>query len=370
MKTFTMAIPIIKIVGNSCNLRCSYCYYNETDQSIGSVMSYELLEEFLVQYMKLFNGRLIFIWFGGEPLLAGLSFFRKIIDIQMKFADKNQEIQNFIQTNATLISHKWASFLKQYKFRVGISLDGNEESHNQFRWTYNKKGSFEYVMRGLKILREYGIEPGVIQTVTTENLKRSKENFDFFTRTLGIKKWGMNIYNDIRHENKTMAGQSLTNNQLALFLIDQINFWLKKGDPDLEIREIEDRICAILGKIPRTCILNGSCAGYFCIERDGKIYPCDKSSGRDELLLGDISKQSLIEILNGTSRLVYAQKLTALPIECRSCQWQRVCNNGCTMQRSGGIDGKYYFCEAQKTVFTYLQSKLSELGYFIKRKEV
>jgi uncharacterized protein len=332
-----------------------------------SAMSYELLEKFLVQYMELFNGRLIFIWFGGEPLLAGLPFFSKIIEIQAKLANKNQEIRNHIQTNGTLINHEWARFFKKYKFRVGMSLDGDEETHDRFRRMHDKKGSFKYVMRGLKILREYDIEPGIIQTITADNLKRSKENFDFFTKTLGIKKWGMNIYNDIRLENKATAGQSLTNDQLASFLIEQIDFWLEERDPKLEIREIEDRIYAVFGKIPKTCTLNGSCAVYFCIESDGKVYPCDKSSGREELLLGDISKQPLIEILNGAARLSYAQKVATLPTECHSCQWQKVCNNGCTMQRSGSINGKYYFCDAQKTVLAYLKSKLLELGYLDKK---
>lgn len=360
------AIPIIKIVGNSCNLRCGYCYYIGTDQSVKPFMSYELLEKFLTQYMEIFKGRLIFIWHGGEPLLAGLPFFSKIIEIQEILADDNQEIQNHIQTNATLITHEWGHFFKKYDFRVGVSLDGDKESHNRFRQKYGKNGSFEYVIRGIKILREYDIEPGIIQTITTDNLRKTRDNFDFFTKSLGIKKWGTNIYNDIYSENEVMIGQSLTNNQLAAFLTEQFDLWLQQEDPNLVIREIEDRIFSIFGKRARTCTSNGSCAQYFCIEQDGKIYPCDKSSGRQELLLGDISKQSLLEVLNSDDRLTYAQKVNTLPIECRSCQWRQSCNNGCTMQRTGGIDGKYYFCEAQKIFFAYLQSKLSGLGYLLK----
>ncbi len=96
-------IPIIKVVGDFCNLRCRYCFYNTADQLIRHVMSDELLEKFLVQYMELFTGRLIFIWHGGEPLLAGLPFFQKIVDLQGRELKEGQIIQNTIQTNATLI---------------------------------------------------------------------------------------------------------------------------------------------------------------------------------------------------------------------------------------------------------------------------
>lgn len=356
-------IPIIKIVGNSCNLRCDYCYYHRTNQSLRSFMSYDLLEMFLTQYMELFKGRLIFIWFGGEPLLAGISFFNKIIEIQAKLVDKNQEIQNHIQTNATLINHEWARFLKKYKFRVGVSLDGDKESHDRFRKMNNGNGSFENVMRGIKILHEHGIYPGIIQTITADNLKRSEENFSFFTETLCIKKWGTNIYNDIRSENKVMFGQSITNDQLISFLTKQIDLWLKQKDSSLVIREVEDRIFPIFGKMAKTCTSNGSCARYFCVEQDGNIYPCDKSSGQQDLLLGDLSKQSLVEILKGDARISYVHKVNTLPIECLSCQWQKACGNGCSMQRSNGVGGKYYFCEVQKIVFPYLKSKLLELGY-------
>ena len=366
-------IPIIKIVGNSCNLRCDYCFYHETDQSTNCCMSYELLEKFLIEYMNLFVGHLVFIWHGGEPLLAGLPFFRKIIEIQSQTIKNNQEIQNLIQTNATLINEEWAEFFKEYDFKVGISLDGDKKSHDRFRKNCNSKGSFDQVLRGTKILRAHNIEPGIIQTLTASNLSQTQENFNFFTKTIGAKGWSTNIYLDINNENQIMSDQSLTNKQLAIFLIDQIDLWLDRDDPMLKIREVENFTSAIFGKKSPSCAFNGHCARYFCLEHDGKVYPCDRSSGRPDLLLGDMSKQSLLEILNSAKRLDYAERVNNLPLECLSCEWQKSCNNGCTMHRVGGVDGKYYFCEARKIVFTYLKNKILKIGFYnksAKRKEV
>lgn len=355
--------PIIKVVGNSCNLRCDYCFYNTTDQSTGCLMSYELIEKFLVEYSQLFARRLMFIWHGGEPLLAGLSFFRKIVEIQSRISKTDQIIQNSIQTNATLLNEEWAEFFKEYNFTIGISLDGDRESHNRFRKTCNGKGSFEQAMRGIKILRRYGIKPGFIQTLTVDNLSRTRENFNFFANVIGTEKWSVNVYRNVCTENQSMLGQSLTNKQLAAFLIDQIELWLAKNDSHLRIREIENFIFAMFGKKARDCSFNGRCSNYFCLEYDGRIYPCDRSSGCSDLLLGDISKQPLLEVLNGPKRLMYAGRVNSLPAECLACEWQKSCNNGCTMHRVGSIDGRYYFCEARKTVFTYLRDRMSGLGF-------
>ncbi len=366
---FKTMIPIIKIVGNSCNLRCGYCFYSTTDQSTNCRMNYELLRKFLVEYMQLFTDRFMFIWHGGEPLLAGLSFFRRIVEIQSQITRNNQVIQNFIQTNATLINEEWAKFFKEYNFKVGVSLDGNEKSNNRFRKNYNGKGSFNQIMRGIKILRNHNIKPGIIQTLTSDNLSQTKENFNFFTNIVGARGWSTNIYLDKNNENRMMPGQSLTNKQLTTFLIDQINLWLAQNDSKLKIREIENFISAMFNKKPSSCAFNGSCAGYFCLEYDGKIYPCDRSSGYPDLLLGDISKQPLLEVLNSAERLSYVERINNLPSECFSCEWQKSCNNGCTMHRVKDIDGKYYFCEARKTVFAYLREKISELDFDKKRQK-
>ena len=77
-----VAIPIIKVVSDFCNLRCRYCFYNTRDQLTRTVMSDELLEKFVVEYMELFSGHLFFIWHGGEPLLASLPFFERIVELQ------------------------------------------------------------------------------------------------------------------------------------------------------------------------------------------------------------------------------------------------------------------------------------------------
>lgn len=351
-------VPIIKVVGDFCNLRCRYCFYNPVDQSTRYVMSDELLEKFLGQYMGLFTGHLIFIWHGGEPLLAGLPFFQKVVDLQTKNLRDGQIIQNTIQTNATLVDAEWAEFFKAHGFRVGVSLDGDKENHDHFRLNHGGGGSFDRVMRGIEILRRHGIEPGIIQTLTHDNVSRAKEDFNFFANVLGTKSWGVNDYLDVAGVNKAMLDQTITNEELTQFLKTYIDLWLVQDNPNLRVREIENFISGVFSKRAPNCTFNGSCTGFFCLEYDGRVYPCDRLSNRPELLFGDLSQQSLLEILNGPTRLRYAEDVNSLHPECAVCEWQKACHNGCTMHRVDGIRGKYYYCETRKAIFAYLKEKV------------
>lgn len=351
-------VPIIKVAGDFCNLRCRYCFYNTKDQSTPHVMRDELLEKFISDYMELFTGNLLFIWHGGEPLLAGLPFFEKVLALQVKYFRAGQKIRNTIQTNATLIDDEWARFFKMHGFGVGVSLDGDKESHDRFRLSYGGRGSFDQVTKGIAILRRHGVEPGIIQTLTHANVGRAKEDFHFFADILGIKSWGVNDYLDIESINRAMLNQTITNEELTKYLKTYVDFWLAQDDTDLRIREIENFIYGVFGKQAPNCTFNGTCTAFFCLEYDGRIYPCDRLSNRSDLLFGNLAQQSLLEILNGPTRLKYAEAVNSLHPDCAVCEWQKACHNGCTMHRVGGVGGKYYYCETRKAIFAYLKEKV------------
>lgn len=227
-----LMVPIIKVVGDFCNLRCTYCFYHTRDQQTYHVMKKDLLERFLAQYMDLFGGNLMFIWHGGEPLLAGRNFFENVVVTQARLhRSHHSSVVNLIQTNATLVDEQWARFFKEHEFRVGVSLDGDAESHDRFRKKYDGQGSFEEVRRGIEILRHHGLEPGIIQTLTHETIPRVREDFRFFTDILGAKGWGTNHYLDLQKMNERMSEQTITPQELTEYLKALIDLWLEEDNP-------------------------------------------------------------------------------------------------------------------------------------------
>lgn len=351
---------IICIVGDYCNLRCLYCFHRWKDQGRKQIMSSKLLEKFIREFLYLPLPIYIFSWHGGEPLLAGLDFFETAIELQNQYKEERQIIQNLVQTNGTLIDDEWALFFKNHNFGIGVSLDGNRETHDHFRVDKNGKGTFNKTMEGIKILRKHGIEPGILQTLTRNNISRAEESFQFFIDDLGIKNLGVNPYFDIVGLNKLMSDQKVTNKEFTTFLKTYIELWLERDDPNLRIREIDNFIGAVLRKPTHYCRLNGLCWTTFCINYNGEIYPCDPFLDQREFFCGDLTKQSLLEIFTGSLWQETIGKIDNLPPECRACKWQSVCHNGCSYLRVGGIEGKYYYCQAQKEIFAYLEKVTRE----------
>ena len=66
-----------------------------------------------------------YIWHGGEPLLAGEQFFRKVVSLQKKYYDKAiTRCGNTIQTNGTLLKSRFIEFCRENRINLGISYEG------------------------------------------------------------------------------------------------------------------------------------------------------------------------------------------------------------------------------------------------------
>lgn len=73
-------------------------------------MSDEVLESYIKGYIEAQPGQdVIFAWQGGEPTLAGLPFFKKVIALQQQYA-AGKRIENAFQTNGTYLPTSGASF--------------------------------------------------------------------------------------------------------------------------------------------------------------------------------------------------------------------------------------------------------------------
>ena len=130
---------MLKPIGSVCNLRCAYCYYLEKKDLYAEVknhtLSIELLEKFIEQYINSQTMQeVLFTWHGGETLMRSISFYRKAIDLQKKYAG-GRIISNSIQTNGTLLTDEWCKFFKENNFLVGISIDGPQHCHDRYRKT-------------------------------------------------------------------------------------------------------------------------------------------------------------------------------------------------------------------------------------------
>ena len=190
-------------------------------------------------------------------------------------------------------------------------------------------------------------------------MKKIRNDFNFFYNSLGLKGWSINICDESYKHEFSLNTSKISAKEVGKYYKTLIDLWISKNDPNLRIREIENFISGILGLRSKNCSFNGTCGNYICIDFDGKIYPCDRFSNDDRFILGDLSWQSLGQIISGQKMQNFKKYVSERPVECKNCRWQNFCNNGCTAMRSS-FSGKYIFCEARKATFEYL----TELGFF------
>ncbi|MFH1445129.1 MAG: radical SAM protein [Nanoarchaeota archaeon] len=145
-------------LGNSCNLKCIYCYLEKNT----SLMSFETINDALEQFHdgfvkgKLKNAQIAIA--GGEPLLYKDRVKHIFIKSKMLFKEDFNKVIFFIITNGTLIDDDLLKFIKTNKINVlfQISIDGNEDIHNKRRMYADGKGTYNTIIKNLKRVAEYG----------------------------------------------------------------------------------------------------------------------------------------------------------------------------------------------------------------------
>src|ERR1051325_11713378 len=103
---------LIKPASAVCNLDCEYCFYLDRDADPyksmpARRMTNETLERLVDTYLFYSYPNSTFAFQGGEPTLAGLPFFERLVQLQKQYGRDGQSVSNALQTNGTLIEKSW-----------------------------------------------------------------------------------------------------------------------------------------------------------------------------------------------------------------------------------------------------------------------
>jgi uncharacterized protein len=361
----------IKPVGARCNLRCSYCYYLEKSDIYGSnvpfVMDDKTLENCIKQFFTASSGdTVLFTWHGGEPLLAGIDFYKKALSIQKKYLPQGKSFLNGIQTNGTLITKEWCEFFAANKFIVGMSIDGTEAFHNAMRYTFNKCGSFKKTLNGYKLLREYGVNPEILCVVNSYNVKYPLVVYDFF-KTLGANYITfLPLVEKNETEAKQVSQESVPALEFGLFLAAILDQWIKNDIGAVKIQIFEEALRTAFNQEHSLCILRERCGGVPVVEHNGDFYTCDHFVDKNRLL-GNINEHSLEYFLNHPEQKAFGDaKLITLPQYCIGCEVRKMCNGECPKNRfiasPDGEQGLNYLCEGYKYFFNHCKPFINSVA--------
>ncbi|ASA26517.1 anaerobic sulfatase maturase [Paenibacillus donghaensis] len=361
-----------KTVSEDCNLACDYCYYSTCGGKPGKINRIEssLLDTFMKGYMRQTSGVAAFTWQGGEPLLAGLDFFEEVVSLQAKYAPPHTVISNSLQTNGTLLTDKWAAFLKSYNFLVGVSLDGPQEIHDARRVDALGQGSFNGVLKGIGHLRQHGVDFNILTVIHKGNVNKAAELLDFYKRE-NFDYVQFIPCMDFRSQETDRPGvYEITPEEYGEF--EAFDIWYNNGSPDMSIRFFDNMMGVYMNAEAELCIHRSVCPDMLVLEQNGDAFPCDFFIN-EEWKLGNVGVQSLKELLSSPVYREFKSLKPRLPEPCRTCEWKSLCHGGCPRNRAWSDNRMSsdpdYFCASYKKIYAHADERMKLLAAKLRREQ-
>lgn len=350
-----------KPIGPVCNLGCEYCFYLATNKLYPEKQSYRMsdnvLEQYIRQYIAAIPGpRVDFTWQGGEPTLLGIDFFRKAVTVQKQYLPAGWACTNALQTNGTLLDEEWGSFLKEENFLVGISIDGPGQFHDAFRRDKQQGPTFKRAMRGLRLLKEHGVDFNVLCVVNGENVKNPGEVYHFF-KANGVE-WLQFIPLVERDQHNKASQRSVGPSEYATFLTAIFDEWVRRDVGKIFVQVFEEAIQVWAGFTATTCVYGKTCGRSLILEHNGDVYACDHFVG-ERYKRGNIMTSPLSNMVDSLEQARFGRsKYSRLPAYCLQCNVRFICNGGCPKDRwlnaPDGEPGLNYLCTGYRRFFRYI----------------
>lgn len=233
---------------SACNLKCVGCWASEYGNKLN--LSFEELDDIVRQGKEL--GTFMYIFSGGEPLVRKKDIIR--------LCETHSDCQFLAFTNGTLIDEAFADEMLRVKnFVPAISVEGFEEATDARRG----KGTYQALVRGMKILREKKLPFGISCCYTRYNTEviGSDEFFDEMIN-MGAKFAWLFTYMPIGKDAPT---DLIATAQQREYMYHTVRSF-RKTKPIFTMDFWND------GEFVDGCIAGGRC--YLHINANGDIEPC------------------------------------------------------------------------------------------------
>jgi uncharacterized protein len=389
--------------GSTCNLDCKYCFYLSKETLPNGPgtgqMNDDTLELFIRQYIDGVTGpEAVFSWQGGEPTLRGLEFFRRVVALQKKYAKAGQRIENDLQTNGVLLDESWAAFLKEYRFLVGLSIDGPRELHDKFRVNKGGAPTFDKVMSAANLLRRFGVRFNTLTCVHHFNASKPLDVYRFLRRELdstyiqfipivqvkGFETTAPQTWDAARlpivgspearpdHPGSVVTDWSVDPEEYGYFLSRVFDEWRRKDLGKVLVNHFETLVAQHLGLPSQICIYNEFCGKGVALEHDGSVYSCDHYV-YPEYRLGTLQDKPLAEMVFSPTQVKFGYaKSETLPAYCRSCSYLKDCWGECPKNRliraPDGEPGLNYLCGGLKKFYKHVLPQVESIAADIRRQ--
>jgi uncharacterized protein len=276
------------------------------------------------------------------------------------------ELSFSVQTNATLVTKKWIDLFKKYEISVGVSIDGSKKYHDQYRIDHAGNGSYDQVVRGIKLLQE-GLSSNIGCLTVINPEFEGKEIYRHLV-DLGFRKLDF-LLPDNNHD--SLPAHDIK--KYTKFLVDVFDEWMKDNDQEISIRKFKSIILQLLGKAP---LIYGfgrraeeESIPILAIRSDGDISPTDELMSTDPESVTftgkNVRNTELKEVLTYKIFEELKQANNIVPNKCSKCCWYNACGAGNLVSRfskENRFNNHSVYCDSLQEIFAHASSYLINSG--------
>lgn len=355
---------LVKPANADCNIACRYCFYTPKKKLFPGKrrMSIRILERMIAQFLDIAGSEAWLCWQGGEPTLMGLDFFLRAVELEKHYKKKGQRVHNSFQTNGMLLDEKWAKFLRDNNFLLGISIDGPAKFHNAYRLGKGGEPTHSLVMKKIRLLQRHNVQFNLLTVLTDKNGKEPETLFEFF-QDMDMNYMQFIPCLEVNERGDGLASFSIDPDIYGDFLCRMFNKWYNNGAPFCYIRDYEEWFIGHVYGTHPSCAFTPYCGGSLVVEHNGNVYPCDFFV-QPQWLLGNINQTPLSHLLSGSLYREFRLRKQKLDKRCLNCKWLRSCWGGCykfRLDEKGEFIKHSCYCSAYQLFFEYSYDKFARL---------
>ena len=355
---------LIKPASGHCQYRCRYCFYADEmarrSEGARGIMTRDTLARLVRRAFAASDDYVAFSFQGGEPTLAGLDFFRELIRIQKSYAG-GRAAYNSIQTNGGRIDGEWAAFFRENHFLVGLSMDGDEKTHNLYRLDADGAGTFAQTARAAETLAAHGVDFNILCVVNKDVCARPAETYEALRRYRFLQ--FIPCLDGLEPGAPSFAPDAVSYGRFLIETFDRYERDYRRGQY-VSVRTFDNYVQMLLGNPPECCSMAGRCTCSFTVEADGSVYPCDFYAV-DEWKLGNVNSDGFGKMAASETARRFVE--TSIPLDgaCRDCGAFFLCRGGCRREREPFVGGKPSidrYCEGYRLFFRERMDALRRLA--------
>ena len=333
-------------VTNACNLRCTYCYVEKTEEAMSEETGKAAIRAIFRSATQ--NGfKTVKLKYAGGEATLNFGLVQKLHGYARQLADQmGMNLQGVVLSNGVALSRPMLKFISEQGLNLMISLDGGEDEHDTQRTFINGQGSYRHVTRSVDRALEHGVSPHLSITVTGQSVAGVAQAVNFALERDLL--FNLNFYRDHTPE---MSQDQLRaqDDQLITALRSAFSIMRKRPPRRSIIGSLVDR-SNFAGPHRHSC---GAGHDYMVIDHEGGVSRCQMEIEHTVTDVMAADPLAFIREEKGSFQNVAVEEKEG----CRSCEWRYWCAGGCSLlthRVTGRSDVKSPYCNVYKTIYPEL----------------